>query len=57
MSAANPVFVTACFGTNCHAFDIQLLKFPRSNALLLEKVKRLRVSNKSFDNIALNSPV
>jgi hypothetical protein len=39
MSSSNPVLVLARFGTSRNGFDVQLLKFPRSDAHLLEKVQ------------------
>jgi hypothetical protein len=38
MSGSNPVLVPARFGTSRDGFGVQLLKFPRSDAHLLEKV-------------------
>jgi hypothetical protein len=39
MSSSNPVLVPARFGASHNGFDVQLLKFPRSDAHLLEKVQ------------------
>jgi hypothetical protein len=39
MSSSNPTLVSARFGTSRNGFDVQLLKFPRSDAALLEKVQ------------------
>jgi hypothetical protein len=53
MSVANPVFVSACFGTNHHAFDLQLLKFLRSDALLFRKGSSVRAFQRSCSTTSL----
>jgi hypothetical protein len=39
MSVSTLALVTARFGTSRNPFDVQLLKFPRSDAPLLDKVQ------------------
>jgi hypothetical protein len=39
LSITNPVFISACFGTDRHAFDLQLLKLPPDDAPLLKRAQ------------------
>jgi hypothetical protein len=39
LSTGKPLFATISLGSSKHSFSIQILKFPRSNAPLLDKVQ------------------